>query len=75
MKIETPTITETKEAIIIRIPKGWVANSRRRPLTAEEVLRIVATGEREFQEGKTQELGAFLAKHHPAHARTFRRAH
>lgn len=77
MKIETrsdtPTITETREAIIIRIPKGWVADSDRRPVTAGDILRIVAAGEREFREGKTQEVGAFLAKYHPAHARTYRR--
>lgn len=74
MKTSAPTITETKEAIIIRIPKGWVTDSHRRPLREADVLQIVAAGEREFQDGKTQEFGAFLAKHYPAYARTFRRA-
>ena len=73
MKLETPTITETSEAIIIRIPKGWVT-SRRRPLKEAEVLRMVAAGEREFRAGKTQEFSAFIARRYPAHARAFRRA-
>ena len=74
MKLNSPTITETKEAIIIRIPKGWVTETGRRPLTEAQVLRIVAAGEREFRDGKTQEFGAFLAKRSPAHARSYRRA-
>jgi len=74
MKAAVPTISETKEAIIIRIPKGWMSDPQRRPLRAADVLRIVAAGEREFREGNTQEFGTFLTKHYPAYARTFRRA-
>lgn len=69
-----PTIEETKEAIIIRIPKGSVTDSGRRPLTDAEILRFVRAGERQFQKGKTQEFGAFLGKRHPAYAKIFRRA-
>jgi len=74
MKANTPTITETREAIIIRIPKGWMTDSKRPPLTEAQVLKMVARGKEEFRAGKTQELGAFLTKHYPAYARTFRRA-
>lgn len=74
MKADAPTITETREAFIIRIPKDWVDDPGRHPLTAAQVLRLVTAGEREFRAGKTQEFGAFLARRHPAHARTFRRA-
>ena len=73
MKVAAPTLTETKYAIIIRIPKEWVARSRTGSLTEADVLRLVARGEREFRQGKTQEFGAFLAEHYPAHVRAFRR--
>ena len=72
MKVSVPTLTETKYAIIIRIPKNWVTESRARSLSESDVLKIVARGQREFREGKTQEFSAFLAQHYPAHARTFR---
>ena len=70
----TPTITETDEAIIIRIPKRWVGQPDRSQLTKADVLRIVAAGEREFRHGKTRTFDSFLAKQHPTHARIFRRA-
>ena len=74
MKLTVPTITETREAVIIRIPKAWVGSRARRPLTEAAVVRMVAVGERAFRQGKTQEFGAFLAKRYPAHVRIFRRA-
>ncbi len=70
----TPTITETSETIIIRIPKRWMAEPERSRLTKSDLLRIVASGEREFRQGKTRAFDSFLAKHHPAHAKSFRRA-
>ncbi len=74
MKAGVPTLTETKDAIIIRIPKNWVGGLRCHQLTESEVLQIAAAGEREFRKGTTQEFGAFLAKGHPAYAKAFRRA-
>ena len=74
MNTSVPTITETKYAIIIRIPKTWAVDPHRRPLTEAQVLRMVAAGEREFREGRTQELSSFLARRYPAYARAFRRA-
>lgn len=74
MKAGVPTLTETKDAIIIRIPKNWVSGSRRHQLTESEVLQIAAAGEREFRKGKTQEFGAFLSKHYPSYAKSFRRS-
>ena len=74
MRTLIPTLTETKTAIIIRIPKDWVIHSRSRILTEADVLRVVAKGEREFRQGKTQEFGAFLAQRHPTHTRSFRRS-
>ena len=70
----TPTITETDEAIIIRIPKRWMAEPERLQLTKADIVRIVATGEREFRQGKTRTFDSFLSKRHPVHAKTFRRA-
>ena len=74
MKISTPTLTETSDAIIIRIPKEWMTHPRARALTVSQVVRIVKRGEREFREGKTLELGAFLARRHPGYARALRRS-
>ena len=74
MKLDTLTVTETREAIVIRIPRGWFTDSRRRRLTEAEVLRVVSSGEREFRRGKTQAFSAFLARRYPAYARVFRRA-
>lgn len=74
MKEAVPTITETDEAIIIRIPKGWVRDPHRNLLTPAHILRIVETGEREFRAGKTREFSAFLAQRYPAYARRFPRA-
>lgn len=73
MKISTPTISETSNEIVIRIPKRWVGHSESRPLTEAQVLRFVAAGTREFRQGKTKTFGAFLANAHPLHARISRR--
>ncbi len=64
MKIDAhiPTLTETSDAISIRIPKDWVRTSSSRRLTAAHVLRLVARGEREFRRGATQSLSAFLKR-------------
>jgi len=76
MKIDVhiPTLTETKDAIVIRIPKEWVRAPHAHPLTEAEVLRIVSRGEREFRRGKTQALGTFLRRYRLGHATTVRRS-
>lgn len=76
MKIDVhvPTMIETKDALVIRIPKEWMTASRSRPLTEAEVLRIVTRGEREFRRGKTQALGTFLSRRHLSHATATRRS-
>ncbi len=73
MKISTPTISETSDEIVIRIPKRWVGHSEPRPLTEAQVLRFVAAGTREFRQGKTRPFEDFLSTRHSLHARISRR--
>jgi len=59
MEVTVPTITETKEEIIIRIPKGWRRFGGARS-GVKEILRIVREGEREFRAGSTRTFEDFL---------------